>query len=121
MKQDKVTTLPARFEPKFWESADGRSAIVRAVRQRVVDLQADCAADSFQKRLLCERTAFVALRLETLERDAVDGKSVDFGSYLQGVNTLIGLLRILGLERQARQVTDLQSHLASKRKGHRHG
>ncbi len=110
----KTTTLSTRFVPRFWDQADSRLAIIREIRHRMERLQQDCGADSYQKELLCQRTIFIVCKLETMETCAVETGQFDTGVYCQAVNTLIGLLRSLGLERKAKKVDDLQSYVASK-------
>ena len=110
----KGTTLPARFEPRFWDQADGRIATIKEVRRRYEALKQDTQADSCQKDLLCQRATFVACQLETMEVIATETGKFDMGVYCQAVNTLLGLLRSLGLERKARNVDNLQSYVASK-------
>lgn len=110
--QSLATTLPERFTPQFWQEADQRLAIVREIRRRVTALKADSGADSAQKQTLCERAVFLALQLETQEREAVENGRIDLGSYTQGCNALLGLLRALGLQKHAKPVNgDLKTYL----------
>lgn len=99
----------------FWEHADGRCAIVREIRRRYLELKEDCGADSIAKDLLVQRAVFVALQLETTERTAAEGGSFDSGKYGQLVNTLVGLLRSLGLERHIKKVANLADYVESKK------
>jgi hypothetical protein len=103
MKQP-AGTLPKRFRPKFWTDADNRCALVRQIKKRVEQLQEDTGADSYQKEILCERAAFMALQLETIERNATESGTFDPGPYVQAVNCLIGLLRSLGLDKKVKAV-----------------
>lgn len=98
-------TIPARFVPKFWADADRRIALVRAIESRVERLKQDANADSYQKEVLAERAVFLISLLETAERDAVEGvKALDTGAYVQAVNSLIGVLRALGLDRKVKAI-----------------
>ena len=112
----KSQALPAKFMPKFWEDADGRIAAIKEVRRRYEALKADAGVDSVQKDLLCQRATFVAARLETMEVIAAEGGKFDAGVYCQAVNTLLGLLKALGLSRKAREVESLQTYVRSKRR-----
>ncbi|WP_143543817.1 hypothetical protein [Rhodopirellula sp. MGV] len=67
--------------------------------------------DSFQQEILARRAVFIAVQLETMEANALDGKPIDLGTYTQGVNALSGLLAKLGLKRAMRKTTDLSSYL----------
>lgn len=114
-KHKKTATLPARFVPRFWDECDGRMAVVKEIRRRVQLLKADTAADSYQKEILCERTVFICCQLETQERTAIERGTFDAGRYTQMVNALVGLLRSLGLERRAKQVTNLRDYIDAKK------
>jgi hypothetical protein len=94
--------LPITFRPKFWEGADRRAAVVREVERRVELFKGDCGGgDSVQRRTLCERAAFITILLETAEVLAIDEKKpFDSGAYTQQTNTLLGLLKALGLEKR---------------------
>ena len=108
--------LPVCWSPRFLEQADGRFGLVKAVRERVERLKQDSGAASIQQELICSRVGFISLLLETQETRALeDGKLPEsMGTYLQAVNCLVGLLRVLGMEKHARDVGDLKSYLAEK-------
>lgn len=111
-----TVTVPARFEPKFWEDADSRCAVVKGIRRRYRELREDAGGkESCQRDLLVQRAVFLSVILETQEVRAAEGESIDLGSYTQGVNALQGLLKTLGLEKQVKNVTDLQGYLERKR------
>ena len=105
-------TPPDRFEPDFIDRMDLRTKAGKAVRARVHALaQSLGGADnlSYQRMSLVQRVIHLEFLLEKREEEIaqIEGK-VDtalMGQYVQGINGLIGLFRILGLERQARDVT----------------
>lgn len=100
-----ATTLPTRFTPKFWADADRRVALVREIESRVARMKVDAEADSYQKEVLSERAVFLISMLETAERDAVEGvKALDTGSYVQAINSLLGVLKSLGLDKKAKKL-----------------
>jgi len=107
-------TLPSVWTPKSIESADGRFGAIKLLKEKVEQLQADCGADSFQKRVLCERAGFIISLLETQEVTAIETGKLDAGSYVQTCNALIGLLKALGIERVSRKAT-LNEYLETKR------
>jgi len=113
---NKRTTLPTRFKPHFLDEADGRITAVKELRRRIELLKVDTATDSYQKEILCERVAFLTAQLETQERKAIEEEEFNAGTYCQAVNTLVGLLRSLGLERQAKKIDSLASYVESKTK-----
>jgi hypothetical protein len=108
------TKLPAKFVPRFWIEADRRTAIAREIIGRVKALKESVGADSPQKELLVERCAFIALQLESAEVGAIEGEPYDQGSYVQSVNCLIGLLKVLGLERKVKNITDLKTYMRER-------
>ena len=107
-------SLPDRFVPAFWTDADSRFLLVRQVRARVEALKEDVGCDSKQKEILVERCAFLAIRLESQEVQAIKGDPFDCGSYVQSVNALVGLLRTLGLEKHAKSAESLEDYMARK-------
>lgn len=115
-KHDNAATIPNRFEPRFWESGDGRCSVIKELRRRYDELIADTGADSFQKRLLCQRAIFLAVQIETLEITAAEDGRLEIGSYTQAVNALSGLLSKLGLEKRDVCQTTLDTYVRSRPK-----
>lgn len=114
-KAKKLATIPAKFTPRFWDDADKRQSCIKEIRRRLEELRSDAGVDSFQKDLLAQRAVFVALQLETKELEALEGKSFDAGSYVQATNCLIGLLRNLGMSKQAAALPDLRAYVEGKK------
>lgn len=110
-KAKQPTRLPARFEPRFMEQADGRQVAVREIRKRLNQLMEDTGADSYQKQLLVRRAVFISVQLETMEVNAAEGGMLDMGCYTQAVNSLVGLLTKLGLQRHVKDSLDLQDYI----------
>lgn len=96
----KHDALPKTFKPKFWKDCDKRLAFVRELEQRIERLQQETNADSFAKQILCQRAIFIALRLETMEREVAENGTFDPGPYVQATNALVGLLKTLGLNKK---------------------
>lgn len=117
MRKKKNNIVPTTFRPQFLDDADGRCAVIKELKRRYDTLKADCGADSNQKDLLVQRAVFVGVQLETIETVAAETGKFDPGSYGQLVNTFLGLLKALGLERKRKQVQSLQSYVkGSKRR-----
>jgi len=114
-KHDNGDTIPNRFEPPFWESADGRCAVIKELRRRYAELIADTGADSFQKRLLCQRAIFLAVQIETMEITAAEDGTFEAGVYTQAVNALSGLLSKLGLDKRQTTGPTLDAYVEGKR------
>ena len=110
----KAMNLPERFDPKFLDDADGRSAAIKELRRRFRRLKEDAGIDSYQKDILAKRAIFVACKLETMEVAAATTGEFNAGVYVQAVNCLVGLLKCLGLERKAKKVTNLRSYVEAK-------
>lgn len=110
-------TIPARFEPRFWEDGDSRRSIVKLMRRRYKELKADAGGDrSAQRDLLVQRATFISIILETWEVRLAEGENIELGAYTQMTNALTGLLSKLGLERQVKDVTDLKTYLKRRQK-----
>ena len=112
-RRKEVALATDSFRPRFWEDQDGRSVIVREIRERVEALKRDCGAESYQQRSLCQRAIFIELQLESLEIIATAGGSVDMGSFTQMVNCLQGIYGKLGLKKQMKSF-DLQAYAKEK-------
>lgn len=108
-RRQEVAIATDSFRPRFWDDQDGRSSIVREIRERVATLERDCDAQSHQQRSLCQRAIFIELQLESLEIKATEGLPVDMGSFTQMVNCLQGLYAKLGLKKSVKSF-DLQAY-----------
>jgi hypothetical protein len=111
-RSNKVITLPRRFIPRFWQDCDCRIATVKLIKRRYELLKEHCGGgESAQRDLLVRRIAFVSIVLETAEVKACEAGEIDLGSYIQSVNSLVGLLKTIGLDRKVKNVTDLTAYL----------
>ena len=109
------TAFPTEFEPRFWENGDRRIAVVRQILNRYENLKRDAGGEnSTQRDLLIQRACFLSCILESQEIEAAEGGHFEIGSYTQGCNALLGLLRALGLEKQAKDVLDLDTYVNRK-------
>jgi hypothetical protein len=112
----KTITIPAQFKPRFWEDSDRRCAVVRAIKRRYEAVKDQCGGnESIQRDMLCQRVVFIATILETQEVQAAEGGELDLGVYTQATNSLIGLLKTLGLEKRIKSFTDLRGYLDQKK------
>ena len=110
----KSIAIGRRFTPKFWSEVDGRFGAKKEIMRRYRQLIEDCGADSFQKKMICQRAVFLSIQLETMEREAADGERFDPGIYQQGVNALSGLLTKLGLGKKQKSPDDLKTYLKKR-------
>ena len=69
---------------------------------------------SYAQRSLVERALWLEYWLAEQERALATGKEFDVGKWTQAANSLQGIYSKLGLERQARDIPDLQSYLKQR-------
>lgn len=113
----KAQEIPDRYAANWLDQLDRRTGLAQEIHRRYKALTDDLGgADrlSYQKRALVSRALFVELSLQQQEAALAAGGEVDSGSYTQQVNSLIGLLKTLGLDRAAKDTPDLASFLKAK-------
>ncbi len=108
-------TIPSRFVPQFFENdVDKRQIAVKAIKRRYQELKDDVGCDSHQKDLLIQRAVFLSIVLETLEVEAIKTQSFEkLGVWIQGCNSLSGLLTKLGLAKTMKDAQSLQEIVAT--------
>lgn len=114
----KLNTPPKEFSPDWLAALDGRTAIAQALRARYAEVCADLGGDdrlSYMQRSLVSRYLFAEFWIQQQEATLANGGEVDMGRYTQAVNSASGLASKLGLERQARDVPNLQDYLREAR------
>jgi hypothetical protein len=106
----KPQTLPAKFKAGFLSELDKRTDLARALRTNYDDIVLDIGgvADvGHVKAALIERFVWLEAILQTLEHEMAQGK-IDkgdaLGKWIQAVNSLSGLGKVLGVERKARSM-----------------
>ena len=112
----KTSELPERYSEDWLAKLDGRTAIARVIRDRLEDLQTDLGGRdqlSYQQRSLAKRAIWMEAVIEQQEIALSRGEPVDQGKLTQAVNSLIGLLKTLGLERKARDIPSLRDYMES--------
>lgn len=106
-----LATIPDRYSPDFAERLDGRTSIARAIRERIEAIESDCGgADSLShaRRSLIRRVVWLEAIIEHSEQRLAAGEGIDLGGHTQAINSLLGLYRLLGLERRQRPVMRLR-------------
>jgi len=98
LKGAKGDIIKGEFTVAPLEQLDGRLASVKIIKRRLEALRRDANVDSVQKEMLCQRAVFLCLQLEALERKAAEGEPIHEARYVQGCNSLLGVLRALGLD-----------------------
>lgn len=108
-----MATIPDKYAPDFAERMDKRTSIAKAIRGRIEAIEADMGGDeclSHAKRSLVRRVVWLEAVIEHAEQRLAGGEAIDLGGHVQAVNTVIGLYRLLGLERRpknARRLVDV--------------
>lgn len=115
----KIDAIPAKFAAGYLDRLDGRTAIAVEMRHRWQQVTADLGGEaslSYAQRSLIERALWLEHWLAIQEQSLADGDhaSFDAGRWTQASNALLGLWRTLGLERKARDVTDLRSYIGGR-------
>ncbi|NKX43596.1 hypothetical protein HCU73_03255 [Roseibacterium sp. KMU-115] len=101
---------------------DGRTALAAEMRARWQELTDDLGgADrmSYAKRSLCERALWLEHWIREAERALAEGRPEDFdvSRWVYASNSLQGIFAKLGLDRVARDVTDLREYMAKAKAG----
>ncbi|WP_417514805.1 hypothetical protein [Marinobacter sp.] len=113
----KQADIPAKYSADWLEKLDGRTSLARAVNDRYSALTQDLGGNerlSYQRRSLCKRIVYMECVIEQQEAALSRGEEVDQGRLTQAVNTLIGLLKTVGLDRMAHDVPDLATFLKQR-------
>lgn len=109
-----LATLPDNYSADWLSKLDKRTKIARAVLNRIESLEADAGGpDSLTaaRRSLIRHAAWLDAIVDSHELRLASGQALDVGAYTQALNSLLGLFRLLGLERKARPVKRLRDHL----------
>lgn len=91
---------------------DGRSNMGRRFREITADMESDLGGDLTEaQRHLVARSATLAIWCEARETDLAQGLEFDASQYATVANALRRLLSDLGIERRAKDVTDLRTYI----------
>lgn len=115
----KTTEIPENYTADFMERMDGRTRFAQVVQTRFRELTTDMGGLdnlSYQRRSLAKRIVHLECLIEQQEAALARGEDVDPGKVSNTTNTLIGLLKTVGLDKAARDVPSLSEYL-SKREG----
>jgi len=115
----KLSNIPDQFTAGYLDRLDGRSKVAVEMRARWSAMTADLGGEdrlSYAQRSLVERALWLEHWLHVQERALADGdyQQFDAGRWTQACNALQGILKTLGIERKAKDVTDLQTYLRQK-------
>ncbi len=113
----KQPDIPKAYTPDWLEKLDGRTRFAQVMQQRYQDLTADMGgldALSYQHRSLAKRIVHMECLIEQQEAALARGDDVDAGRLTNTTNTLIGLLKAVGLDRKAKDVPNLHDYLKQR-------
>ncbi len=114
----KDAVIPGEFAPGWLAKLDGRTALAQDMQARFAEVCADLGgtdALSYMQRSLVERALWLEYWLGQQERDLASGSAdFDVGRWVQAANGLQGIFAKLGLQRRARDVTDLATYLKGR-------
>jgi hypothetical protein len=106
-----LTTLPDGYSADWVAKLDKRTKVARAVLARIGELESDAGgAESLSaaRRSLIRHAAWLDAIVDSHELRLAAGQQIDTGAYTQALNSLLGLYRLLGLERRAKKAASLR-------------
>lgn len=109
-----MATLPDSYSSEWLAKLDKRTKIAKAVLARIDALEADAGGSdnlTAARRSLIRHAAWLDAIVDSHELRLASGEQLDVGAYTQALNSLLGLFRLLGLERKARPVRRLREHM----------
>lgn len=112
-----LTTIPDSYEANFVDRLDRRTRLARVVTERINAIETDLGgADGLThaRKSLVRRATWLECVVETYEQNLAAGNMIDLGAYTQSINSLLGLYRLLGMERKAKPVKRLRDHLGAQ-------
>lgn len=105
---EKPAGVPEVFAPGFLLGMDGRKSLPRAVAQTISELAVAVGGDpSPQVRLLIEHGTWTHMRLRQIQAQFLASGEFSYKEHSALVNSLVGCLRSIGLERKARPAQSL--------------
>jgi hypothetical protein len=99
----KNATPQKSYDPDWLANLDKRTSLAQNLRQRHNALCNDLGGIdslSYQKRALIDRAIFLEFHLQAEEKKLANGADFKSGSWIQGANSLSGLLAKIGIEKQ---------------------
>ena len=110
-----MATIPEKYAPDFAERLDKRTGLARAICARIEAIETDAGgadALSHARRSLIRRAVWLEAIIEHDEQRLATGDGIDLGGHTQSINSLIGIYRLIGLDRRQRPVKRLHEVLS---------
>jgi hypothetical protein len=117
MPPEPAPKLRGKLRLMTLSAIDGRTRSMQRVRSLMAAIEADLGGSdhlTLGQRQLCQRAAVLGALIEDLEARWAAGEVIGVGDYLAAINAQRRVLATLGLQRVARDVTDLNEYLAGK-------
>lgn len=109
-----LAQIPDSYSPRWLENLDKRTRVSQAVMVRIGELEADAGGAenlSFAQRSLIRHAAWMDAVVESHELGLAEGQPLDVGAYTAAMNALLGVYRMVGIERSQRSVKGLREHM----------
>ena len=119
-KNTKPMKLPAKYKAGFLREFDKRSAVFALLNNSYQEVMDDMGGqDSLSHVQVCmaEKFVFLEFVLQNIEKRIAEKpkkSSVLIGKWIQGLNSLQGLGKTIGLKRQSKKIESLQSYVKGK-------
>lgn len=101
-----LATLPDRYSNDWLKRLDKRTKVAQAVLAKIAQLEEDAGgAESVAtvKRSLIRHAVWLDAIVEGFEMRLAAGEAADVGALTQALNSLVGLYRLIGLERKPKK------------------
>ena len=121
-KNTKPMKLPAKCEAGFLKELDKRSVTFAQLNTAYREVMSDMGGQeglSHVQVCLAERFCFLEFVLRGIELKIAqnpDDSTLLLGRWIQGLNSLSGLSKTIGLERRAKKVVNLKEYVAEQKK-----
>ena len=113
----KLKAIPEQYRADWLDQMDGRLGMVKVIKDRLGMLTDDLGGVeqmSYQRRSLCRRVVWLEALIEQQEIALSRGEEIDQGKWTQAVNSLMGLLKTVGLERVAQDVPSVTTWIKER-------
>jgi uncharacterized protein (DUF2235 family) len=119
----KLKTVPNKFQQNFLATMDHRHSLVKALRTAYSELTDDMGGIeslSHVQKSLAMRFIWLEAHLAGIEKAMACADKEEAtrlaGSWVQSMNALSGIAKLVGIERRARKIASLASYVESKSK-----
>ena len=114
--------LPAKYKAGFLKEFDRRTETFQSLNSSYQEVMSDMGGPenlSHVQVCLAERFIFLEFVLRRLERRIANNPKKSealLGRWIQGLNSISGLAKTIGLERRAKKIFSLEKYIADSEK-----